>query len=328
VNAPRLAHLAAKILRQHRGPAADQIGDRARTVAALERALAVRSRRRWPLPLALAAGAAAAAAATLIGLRLLAPSPHPITAQMTAGGTTSFVRAGARGEYRAAEAVLAGDRLHTRAAAQLALSTGTTIAMAPESDLDVVELGDHQRLSLSAGHLRARVKKLGPLQGFSVTTPDAVVSVRGTEFDVDVGPDAGCGGRTATWVQVFEGVVEVDHAGTQTQLLPAQIWSTPCPAQAASPPPVAPAPVAARPSRTITLRSADRLPVVAPTSTSTSTSTLTEQNDLFEQAIVARRLGDRTTALRKLDTLLARFPDGPLAAPAARARHDLAFAPP
>jgi hypothetical protein len=322
VNAPRLAQLAAKILRQHRGPRADQIGDRARTVAALERALAARSHRRWPLPVALAAGAAAAAVATVIGLRLLAPSPQGITAQMTAGETTSFVRVGARGEYRAADAVLAGDRLHTRAAAQLALSSGSTIAMAAESDLDVLELGDHQRLSLSAGHLRARVKKLGPQQGFSVTTPDALVSVRGTEFDVDVGPDAGCGGRTATRVQVFEGVVVVDHAGTQTRLLPAQIWSTPCPAQAANPPAAAPAAVAGRPSRPITLRSADPSPVPAPT------STLTEQNDLFEQAIVARRLGDRTTALRKLDTLLARFPDGPLAAPAARARHDLASALP
>jgi hypothetical protein len=323
MRAPRLVELAAKLLRQARGAGADHIGDRARTVAALERALAARARRRWTVPLALATGAAAAAVATLIGLRWLAPSPHTVTAEMTAADTTSFVRAGARGQYRAGEAVLAGDRLHTRAAAQLALSTGTTVAMAPESDLDVVELGDHQRLSLSAGHLRARVKKLGPQQEFSVTTPDALVSVRGTEFEVDVGPDARCGGRTATRVQVFEGVVVVDHAGVRTRLLPAQSWSTPCGREETIAPP------APRPPTTTavgsTSSSARRLnppPVVAPA------STLTEQNDLFEQAIVARRLGDRTTALRKLDDLLARFPNGPLAAPAARARRDLAsFSP-
>jgi hypothetical protein len=340
VRTHRLAELATKLLRHHRGAGSDHLGDRARTIAALERALANRNRRRWPLPVAVAGAAAAAAAIALFGLRVMAPSAPGVTAQMVSTEPPWFVRDGLRGEYQAGQPVLQGDRLHTKAATQLALSTGTTIAVAPTSDLDVVELGERQRLSLSGGHLHARVKKLLPQQTFSVTTPDALVSVRGTEFDVDVGPDPACGGRTATRVRVFEGVVVVQHAGAETQLIPTHTWSTPCQHEAttAPAPAVAPVPAARLPARSaVAPRRSGIAPAMPPavprasatttTTTTTTDSTLTEQNDLLEQAIVARRRGDRTTALRRLDDLLARFPNGPLAAAATRVRRELATGP-
>ena len=41
-------------------------------------------------------------------------------------------------------------------------------------------------------------------------------------------------------------------------------------------------------------------------------SQLAEQNDLLSSAMAAARAGQHDSALRRLDTLLARFPDGPL----------------
>jgi hypothetical protein len=43
-----------------------------------------------------------------------------------------------------------------------------------------------------------------------------------------------------------------------------------------------------------------------------SVSHLAEQNDLFSAAMAAERRGNSTTALRKLDELIARYPGGPL----------------
>jgi len=54
-------------------------------------------------------------------------------------------------------------------------------------------------------------------------------------------------------------------------------------------------------------------------------SNLAEQNDLFTSAMAAERQGNLALAIARLETLLARFPDGSLAesarAEVARLRH-------
>jgi ferric-dicitrate binding protein FerR (iron transport regulator) len=315
---PRLADLATKLLRRHAGGGAHDLGDRSATVAAIERALQARSRRRRPLRvvgMALLAGAAAAAAIGVVALRRSSVSEATVTAKLTSGDATTCERAGLRADCQPGQPVLAGDRLRTGRATTLGLSSGTRVDLAARSDLEVLELGGHQRLALRAGTLRAQVTKLRAGESFSVATAQALVSVRGTDFEVAVAPDEACGGRPATHVRVFEGVVVVEHESGQARLLPAQSWTSDCTVAVPPPAPAAPAVTNAGPRR------APRTPVI--TAPAGPGSTLPEQNHLFAQALVARREGDLATARKHLDELLARFPSGPLAAAAARARQDL-----
>jgi hypothetical protein len=336
---PRLAELATKLLRAHAPRGSGHLGDRAAAVSVLERALAARAHRRQPLRYVLL-GTAAAAALALVAARLWAPVRPAVTATWISSGGATFVRAGVTGPDRQGQTVVEGDRLHAGNATQVALSTGTSIAVAATSDIDVLELGGRQRLSLVAGGLRARVKKLRPNEEFSVATPDALISVRGTEFEVVIAPDSSCAGRSATHVRVFEGVVTVKPArlgpgdGGELRLLPSATWSTPCPAavKTAAVPTVANRPEAAIVTPLALPRAAHAaIPATSAAITAAPPvpgSTLVEQNDLLERALAARRQGDRATALELLDDLLARFPRGPLAGPAARARRELAAAAP
>ncbi|MGE5324003.1 MAG: FecR domain-containing protein [Actinomycetota bacterium] len=71
--------------------------------------------------------------------------------------------------------------------------------------LKAPEPGAWRYLQLLIGHVRAEIKKrLGGAPGFQIGTPSAVISVRGTVFDVEVN-------RTGiTEVDVHEGVVQLD----------------------------------------------------------------------------------------------------------------------
>lgn len=73
--------------------------------------------------------------------------------------------------------------------------------------LKAPEPGAWRYLQLMMGHVRAEIqKRLGGAPGFQIGTPSAVISVRGTSFDVEVN-------RTGiTEVDVHEGVVQLDSA--------------------------------------------------------------------------------------------------------------------
>lgn len=73
--------------------------------------------------------------------------------------------------------------------------------------LKTPEPGAWRYLQLLVGHVRAEIqKRLGGAPGFQIGTPSAVISVRGTVFDVEVN-------RTGiTEVDVHEGVVQLDSA--------------------------------------------------------------------------------------------------------------------
>jgi hypothetical protein len=69
------------------------------------------------------------------------------------------------------------------------------------------EAGAWRYVQLMIGHVRAEIqKRIGGAPGFQIGTPSAVISVRGTSFDVEVN-------RTGiTEVDVHEGVVQLDSA--------------------------------------------------------------------------------------------------------------------
>lgn len=94
----------------------------------------------------------------------------------------------------------------------LAASDGSVFKISPDSRVEVSSLMGNQEsttattsLLLAMGHLSAEVQKaIGDEETVRVVTMSAVAGVRGTAFDVVVGPDG------QTTVQVTEGLVAVD----------------------------------------------------------------------------------------------------------------------
>lgn len=107
----------------------------------------------------------------------------------------------------------AGSSLRTKkGSALLQLSDGSEVLVKSNSSvlLKSPEADDHSYFELLLGKIRAAVKKR--LQGqpnFRLGTPTAVITVRGTQFEVDVNK------KLATSVVVYEGLVEVMGVGYQ-----------------------------------------------------------------------------------------------------------------
>lgn len=307
------------------------VEDRTATINAIERALRARARRRlrpwWVLaPL----GAAAAAAVLLVagghGGRGSRDAGHPLPSAAAAN-----LRVGA---------ALSGP-------SSVEIASGTRLYLAARSTAVVKELGTVQSFVLEAGGLRAEVAKLAAGRRFLIQTPDAEIEVKGTRFDVSVAPVAssGCAPSTRTHVTVHEGVVAVRSAGREVHLGPGAEWPDCATAGATNDPVKSQAPAPFTPARAVeTTRPASRAPTVrstsearrraegrsrtpavavpGPASTTTApspspvvihgASTLADQNDLLAAALAARHRGDVAEALRWLDRLLSRYPDGQL----------------
>jgi hypothetical protein len=228
-----------------------------------------------------------------------------------------------------------GDRLRARHAADLvvSLSTGTRLGLAGTGELGVIELGEVQRFALPAGKLRADVAKLQAGQRFLIATDDSEIEVKGTSFEVTTAQGPACADGTRTRVEVFEGVVTVRRGGgAEVQVTAGSSWPPDCQAPAPAPEapaapsprvhrrPAPPPPEAPRPAPPPDPAPAPE-PVAAPAAL--SASTLAAQNDLFSAALQAHRDGQIGLALRRLDELLTRFPDGPLAETAHAERRKL-----
>jgi ferric-dicitrate binding protein FerR (iron transport regulator) len=326
---PRYARLAAKVL-QH-GAADDEAGtattlpDRTASVAAIERALRARGRRRlvpW-----IGWGVAAAAAAVLLSVGWRSLRSTESTERATAGGVarggapadTKLSVADVDGSGAAIEApdgvrpAIRGDRIAAGTSVRvpgaghllLALDTGTRLRVGASSRVRLTALGATQRFDVESGTLEADVAKV-PLGGrFIVATGDAEVEVKGTRFEVAVGPTASaCAPFARTQVMVQEGVVAVRFAGGEVRLPAGSVWP-------ACPPP---APAAHGPrSRARQPHASVQAPESAPSDAPrVDPSTLAEQNDLFAAALAARRRGDLGEAIHWLDRLIARYPKGQL----------------
>ncbi len=91
----------------------------------------------------------------------------------------------------------------------LRLSDGSDLLVRSNTKLVLKqpEAGAWRYVQLMIGRVRAEIqKRLGGAPGFQIGTPSAVISVRGTSFDVEVN-------RTGiTEVDVHEGVVQLDSA--------------------------------------------------------------------------------------------------------------------
>ena len=319
---PRHARQAARALARRAADDANAgtLPDRTAAVGAIERALRARARRRF-VPWVATGVAAAAALLFVAGWRGQAPgdaiavaveknghlpgaAPRLAVAVVDGGGVSIETPGGARAAAPG-DRIAAGTSVRVAGAGHLllALDTGTRLRVGAASATRVTDLGATQRFDLDSGTLEAEVAKL-PIGGrFLIATADAEVEVKGTRFEVTVVPEpSSCAPFVRTQVVVHEGVVAVRFGAGEVRLAAGSVWPT-CPAAAAVPPPAR----RARPARV----PASPAPAVAAPPRS-DPSTLAAQNDLFAAALAARRRGESAEAMRWLDSLIARYPGGPL----------------
>lgn len=317
---PAYARLATKLLKREQDAVAaspaPSTAVRADAVAALERALVQRARRR-SVKRSSVAGLGVAAAAALVWLYVQHAQPAARPALLANAIIVHPFGSGARVSGADERGVLQKPGARVQVLAQgralLAFGTGTRVTLEEEGDLTLVENGTAQVLALDHGALRAEVAKLAPGRRFLVHTADAEVEVHGTSFRVSTHADpAQCGGATRTHVEVFEGVVTVRNAGDEQRIEKGGQWAAPC----AQPPAMAMAPEAvasgSEPLDETTSR-APRTPAAQPQSAPPApASSLSEQNRAFALAVSAHRAGDLERAAREFDRLIERFPEGPL----------------
>jgi len=320
---PRYAKLAAKVLARRAeedgSAATGALLDRTAAVAAIEGALQARGRRRRT---GLGWGIVAAAAAVLIvigwqGLRAPAPTaerpvetPSDLAVTALEGDASIETQSGATAAGAGAR-ITAGSwvRVPDSGRLVLALDSGTRLRVAASSRARVSALGALQRFDLESGSLSADVAKLPPGGRFVIGTADAEVEVRGTRFDVVVGPTASaCAPFVRTRVVVHEGVVAVRFGGGEVRLAAGSTWPACAPTAAA---PTAPVPARTGHARAARVQVAPAASAGTPV-TALDSSTLAEQNDLFAAALAARRRGELGEAIRWLDRLIARYPNGQL----------------
>ncbi len=328
---PLFARRLARVLATELPDTIPPPDDREATVRAMKLALQARGKRRARVRWAGGIGAAAAVVLGVFGAARRPPAPQStavvaapvaptdVVVEHESGGV--LVQSGGRTSPLVDSKPL-GTGDHVLALldgrATIALETGTRLSVAGGGDVVLLSAGATQVFALDAGSVRADVAKLHPGERFVIRTADAEVEVRGTSFFVSTVPsDPACGAGTTTRVNVFNGVVTV-RAGTTEAAVPAgESWPPGCSASPrssggpASPPPRAT--VAGAPP------SASRFPVTP----AVPSSELAAQNDLFDQAMLAKRRGDPRGAIASFDRLLSRYPACPLAESAAAERMKL-----
>jgi hypothetical protein len=226
----------------------------------------------------------------------------------------------------ASVAVAAGTRLAAPESGplQLASADGTELTLEPGGTLSVIELGPTRRFALTRGAVLAHVSKLGAGERFIIDTSDMEVEVHGTRFRVAVtpGPSSPHSVRTPTKVSVSEGVVAVSGATGQVFLFPGDEWP---PADLPVAPSVSPVGTdrvsGARAARTRTWR---RMPGTRPALARADDSSATKegkgppaalqaQNDMFMNAVFAKRNGNDGEALRQFERFIRTYPNSTLA---------------
>lgn len=199
-------------------------------------------------------------------------------------------------------------RVSTPAAsgAQFVTDEGMRVAIAADSTTDLGFSGSNRRLALKRGRVELSVPKLAADQSVSVTTPDAVVTVHGTRFSVELRDDRTC-------VRVTEGTVSVARGSTVTQLRPGQQSGCEEDGRAMAVAVPATADQEARAS------GASRPAPSARTSgVSRAGGTLTEENRLFRSALAAEQAGRLAQAKHLAERLVANYPSSPMVPEARR----------
>jgi ferric-dicitrate binding protein FerR (iron transport regulator) len=340
---PHFARLATELLERQppppaRPPTATQRARALALMASEVRAQALHRRRRRLLGASFGGVALAAAAAVAwFGFHHASPSPKSAWAR-TVRGDTHLIHAGSNAPMESAT-LTPGDHVVTGAdgRATLTLSTGTHVAVAEATDVELVSQGETQLFSLRGGEITLDVAKLAAGERFLVRTGDAEIEVRGTSFTVSiVPPDATCGDGSPTRLAVAEGVVVIRVAGNEEKIVAGDHWPHGCATASDAPAPAtttAKTIATASPATTITIAPASTtngapspLAIAKPKTTSnvaspspvgTTTaapgSVLAAQNDLFAVATDAKQRGDVAGAIAGYERYLAKYPGSGLA---------------
>jgi FecR protein len=305
------------------------VGARAGTavVAAALRSVAVHQRRRSGVR---SLGIALTLAAALTGLGIgawfeLRPAPvaRSFGSSVVVGDARGDVAVtdGEGGLVPGASAIAEGYGVRTEdGSATLTFPSGASARVARESSLAILRAKEQEALFLARGGVDVEVPRLEPARGFSVQTPDALVTVHGTRFSVLVEPMAG---DPLTHVHVTHGIVSVRKDGHEVFLTAGQTWP---PADAVR----APTPAVAEPlpaDADVRLAGDDEADATQPSAARKATRgarptqgnsrkfdahELADQNERFAQAMAAKKRGDPTQALRELADILRRYPGSPL----------------
>lgn len=282
---------------------------RNKAVELIAQAIASKARARRTRRIAWGAFAAAASIGLLVSARTVM-SGRATGVVAHGGGGVTVSHGGTTEPLHDGVELSRGDRVHVEkgATASLALSTGTHVEVDGGSDLTLVSKDGDQIFGVESGSTRFVVAKVAPGKRFVVRTADVEVEVRGTAFRVTYG-EPSCEG-TSTRVAVTEGLVVVRKAGHETLVPAGAHWPVGCQAQPAAAP-IATVPVLVPSSvPNVTHPSVKATPVVAAKAPS---SDLAEQNDLFAEATLKKRNGDRAGAVLSYERLLQRWPGSALA---------------
>jgi FecR-like protein len=302
------------------------------TIAKVARASS-RSRARWRV---VRWGASAAAVLILVGGSLLRSRMRSETiiarlySQSGAAHATVHGRELANPEPSSSALALGFDSkvaTDRASSSRLQLVSGVEIVVGPETRLALPDTKDSARpreeLVLESGLVRVQVPKLPRGHFFGIRTPNAVVSVHGTAFSVEV-TQAGPSEVARTKVVVTEGVVSVQHGDREILLDAGTEWTSSVVnapttgsswAGTGSGKTVAESPGRGRSGRTEPETTKVRSSLVDSGTTPEGREGATEladQNKLFAAAMSARDRGDRTLAATLLEEFCRRYPNSPL----------------
>jgi FecR protein len=309
---------------------------RVRVVGAVARTMLAtpgrRSVRGWPVGWGLLAAAVALA---LVGGSVLRSRMHgdPIVGRLYAQSGASHAVVHGReldAASPASSAVALGfdSRVATDRAStsRLQLVSGVAIVVGPETRLALPETNEltyREELVLELGLIHVQVPKLPHGHFFAVRTPNALVSVHGTAFSVEV-TKTKPSDSPRTKVVVTEGVVTVLRGDREVLLDAGTEWTSSVASPPASVPTASSADLVKRPSVSANPRPVARAepefkPAQAtadaaggPAIAKASTTDLANQNRLFSDAMSARDQGDRMRAASLLAEFIRRYPDSPL----------------
>jgi hypothetical protein len=174
------------------------------------------------------------------------------------------------------------------------------------------------QVDLRQGSITCTVPHLNEGQRFSVATPDARVVVHGTVFSVHVDSKQESGNQTC--VRVTDGVVIVQHGGSETALNAGDSWGCAATSTGAEPASVAPSDSSAAEDDT----GVEASHTASRGAQHAERGTLGDENRLFQAALAAERLGQKEKAELDLNRLLSKYPSSPLAPEARRAQSRIA----
>lgn len=301
---PTHAARAARLLAQRRPTPPSNEMSREEGVGIVAQAILERSRRRR-LRFLLGGSVVAASAAAAAVVFTLGWLQKPDVAKV--GEPSPVDRGSVEGQPFLPGGRVAATAERTRV---IEFDTGTRMTLGREAELEYRAGSGVRRFGLLRGELELSVSKLSAGHRFVVETPDAEVEVRGTVFQVEIAnPETNCGAQTR--VAVSEGVVEVRSGARKVVLSAGESWPQGCGEDTLLQ-------NGSQPSTRNDERGRANDDARASDDTrprseaSTTAQRLTEQNDLFAEAVIARRQGRSVDAVAAYDRLIARFPGGPL----------------